>query len=120
MEERKLNMEVEQAEKPVPTFRETEVLKRMYSYHDGRSIYQSQINEYVRDLFECIQDGVNLIADDEYGAETMDVIKEGYRWIDEPYDDEDPDFISNHISKDLWKGFVLGFQRGHSEACYKD
>lgn len=74
-------------------------------------------NEAEKNLDEFTAELLDYLEEDQAkpGSDAEALIKAGYGFLDEPSNE-----ITN-ISKDLWKGYALGFMRGWiQEALEKD
>lgn len=80
-----------------------ELLDTFYSYHDSKGETESKLGDLICKLLDALEKELA----GKYGNE---IIEEGYGYLD------DPDNKLSHISKDLWKGFVHGYFKGHLDA----
>ena len=84
------------------------------AYHE----YRDKVDIAADKLFDCIKESLKDLDDLYWNGDTKAVIDWGCFLIDHtPWYEDIPDHISGHISKDLWKGYVMGFEKGRFEAA---
>ena len=86
------------------------------AYHE----YRDKVDIAADKLFDCIKESLKDLDDLYFNGDTKAVIDWGCFLIDHaPWYEDIPDHISGHISKDLWKGYVMGFEKGRLEAAMR-
>ena len=120
---KKLNTEVEEVEQAVDacqTSSNNDVLDALCDSGAAYSEYRDKIDISAFRLFDCIKESLKDLDDLYWKGDTKAVIDWGCFLIDNaPWYEDIPDHISGHISKDLWKGYVMGFEKGRAEATMR-
>ena len=124
MEERKLNKE-----KACQATARIDVLSSLCDIGPVYAQYRNKVDITTEGLFSCIDESIKELAgegltgdllDYDWNGDIRDIIQRGEYLIDHaPYYEDNPDHISGHISKDLWKGYVMGYEMGRREATYR-
>lgn len=122
METKKVNTGVAEVEQAVDACQTNEV-NVLDAFIDSDNAYRQcseKIEVTVECLFDCIKESLKDLDDLYWNGDTKAVIDWGCYVIDHaPWYEDDPNHISGHISKDLWKGYVMGFNRGCAEGRHK-
>lgn len=64
---------------------------------------EKELDQFAAELFEVLTTDLEQI--EKYPTREKELIESGYGFIDEPENG------LGHISKDLWKGYALGYMR---------
>ncbi len=85
------------------------LLEKMYDFYDSNRTALIKRDEFAGELISKLDDEFKML-NDGFQDEILQLINDGYGYL------EEEDNNLQHISRDLWKGFVLGFISGHYEA----
>lgn len=85
------------------------LLEKMYNFYDSDRETRRKRDEFAGELISKLEEELRNL-DPAVRDEDIQLIEDGYGYLKE----EDNNL--QHISRELWKGFVIGFIAGHDEA----